>query len=73
MPRDFCQIEIFSLDNNREYLLAMPGKLWILMAGSAYRSRYGSQAALVGHEKFLVSPMETYINIIESGQPQVTW
>ena len=51
----------------------MPGKLWILMAGSAYRSTYGSQAALVGHEKFLASPTETYINTIESGQPQVTW
>ncbi len=73
MPRDFCQIEIFSLDNNRGYLMVLHGPLWILMAGFAYRSRYGSQAALVGHEKFLVSPTETYINTIESGQPQVTW
>ena len=72
MPRDFCQIGIFSSDNNRGYLLAMPGPLWILMAGSAYPSTYGSQAALVGHEKFLVSPTETYINTIESGLPQVT-
>ncbi len=72
MLRDFCQIEIFSLDNNREYLLVMHGPLWTLMAGSAYRSTYGSQAALVGHEKFLVSPPETYINTIEYGLPQVT-
>ncbi len=72
MPRDFCQIEIFSLDNNREYLLVMHGQLWTFMAGSAYRFTYGSQAALVGHEKFLVSPTETYINTIESGLPQVT-
>ncbi len=72
MPHDFCQIEIFSLDNNREYLLVMHGQLWNFMAGSAYRSTYGSQTALVGHEKFLVSPTETYNNSTESGLPQVT-
>ena len=50
----------------------MHGPLWILVAGSTYRSTYGSQAALVGHEKFLVSPTVTYINTVESGLPQVT-
>ncbi len=72
MPRDFCQVEIFSLDNNRKYLLVIHGQLWTLLAGSAYRFTYGSQAALVGHEKFLISPTETYIDTIESGLPQVT-